>query len=212
MHSELQGASSLLEFWENRYRAREPGSSGRPSFWLERFCGALPPGRALELGCAVGDDALWLASWGWQVLGVDISATAVARAGAEAARRELSAKARFEQRDLMQSVPEGAFELVVASYLQSPGAFDTADIVRRASRLVVQGGWLMVALHASAPPWAVGGHDHTFPNAQETWAALELNPSAWTREICDRLERQVTGPQGQTAAVADNVLLARRAG
>ena len=37
----------------------------------------LPPGRALDLGCGEGGDAVWLAERGWNVVAVDISETAL---------------------------------------------------------------------------------------------------------------------------------------
>lgn len=47
--------------------------------------GALPPGRALDVGCGTGRDACYLAGRGWQVTGVDIAAAAIARARRRAA-------------------------------------------------------------------------------------------------------------------------------
>ena len=41
---------------------------------------ALSPGRALDVGCGSGEDAVNLAKRGWQVTGVDIVPSAVARA------------------------------------------------------------------------------------------------------------------------------------
>ncbi|MEV4186489.1 methyltransferase domain-containing protein [Streptosporangium canum] len=50
--------------------------------------GALPPGRALELGCGTGTNAIYLARHGWEVAAVDLIDRAVdqAREKAEAAR------------------------------------------------------------------------------------------------------------------------------
>ena len=47
---------------------------------------ALPPGRALDLGCGSGRDAVYLARRGWQVTGVDAVSLALSRA-AERARQ-----------------------------------------------------------------------------------------------------------------------------
>ena len=47
--------------------------------------GALSPGRALDVGCGTGRDAVYLAKLGWQVTAVDIAAAAMAKARQRAA-------------------------------------------------------------------------------------------------------------------------------
>ena len=49
------------DFWNDRYREKTGETSGKPGLVLSQFAGPLAPGRALELGCGRGDDALWLA-------------------------------------------------------------------------------------------------------------------------------------------------------
>ncbi|HEX8032419.1 MAG TPA: class I SAM-dependent methyltransferase [Ktedonobacterales bacterium] len=41
---------------------------------------ALPPGRALDLGCGTGTNALYLARHGWHATGIDFAAPAISRA------------------------------------------------------------------------------------------------------------------------------------
>ena len=62
---------------------------------------------------------MWLAEQGWQVTGVDISDTALARAAAHAAERGLTDRVRFEQINLSESFPDGRFDLVSAQFLPS---------------------------------------------------------------------------------------------
>lgn len=47
--------------------------------------GALPPGRALELGCGTGTNAIYLARHGWEVAAVDLIDRAVDQAREKAA-------------------------------------------------------------------------------------------------------------------------------
>jgi SAM-dependent methyltransferase len=75
--------------------------------------GALPPGRALELGCGTGTNAIYLASHGWEVTAID----AVGRPLRAARRRALAAgvSPRFVRGDVTR-LPDlgvgGGFTLV----------------------------------------------------------------------------------------------------
>jgi SAM-dependent methyltransferase len=101
------------QFWENRYRSRHQVFSGNPNGVLVAEVTGLPPGRALDVGCGEGADALWLARHGWQVTAVDISPTAVQR-GADA---DTDGRVAWACRDLTTTPPEaGAFDLVSVQY------------------------------------------------------------------------------------------------
>lgn len=92
---------------EEIYQEHERKWSGRPNATLVGGVAGLPPGRALDLGCGEGADAIWLARQGWTVTGADISATALDRAAADA--RAAGAAGRIEWRlgDLVAAVPAG---------------------------------------------------------------------------------------------------------
>ena len=71
--------------WDDRYRGSELVWSAEPNRWVRQELTGLPPGRALDLACGEGRNALWLARNGWYVVGVDFSAVALAKAARLAA-------------------------------------------------------------------------------------------------------------------------------
>lgn len=74
--------------WNQRYRSGDtPWDSGRPSVELRRVLEQfpIPRGRALELGCGTGTNAVYLAQQGFQVTAVDCAAPALELARAKGA-------------------------------------------------------------------------------------------------------------------------------
>ena len=82
--------AELMERWDAPYRReRLPGwDVGRPCSHLVKAVEdkTFKPGRAIVLGCGSGTNAIYLASKGFEVTGVDVSPTALAIA-AEKARK-----------------------------------------------------------------------------------------------------------------------------
>jgi len=197
------------QFWDDRYATASPHSSGKPGAMLVRFTGHLPAGRALELGCARGDDAVWLAKQGWQVKAVDIAQQALAYAADNAQRNGVAERTCFEQHDLSQTFPEGEYDLVTASFLESPVDFGRPQVLRKAAALVAQGGSLLITSHGSAPTWSE--HHHSpFPTPEEALAELQLDAQAWEAIFVGNIERVATGPNGETGEILDTVLLLKR--
>lgn len=70
-------------------------------------------GDALDLACGRGQNALWLARLGYQVIGVDISPVALNSARTDARRFGLSHRTQFELTDIdSYSLPEGTYDLI----------------------------------------------------------------------------------------------------
>jgi len=148
------------ESWEARYAGRERLWSGRPNEALVAALSGLEPGRALELGCGEGGDAIWLALRGWRVTAVDISATAVARAREAAARLGVPEdRIDWVVADLSDWAGEGGQDLVFASFLHGTATASRWTILQRACRLLPPGGRLLSIAHAQAPPWAAHEQD-----------------------------------------------------
>jgi tellurite methyltransferase len=105
-------AESDRERWDRKYAAGEGPAHFEPKRFLTEHRHLLTGGRALDVACGFGGTALYLASLGYQVDAVDVSSFGLARAQAEAARRNLHIN--FVQVDLARwSVPFLRYDLIV---------------------------------------------------------------------------------------------------
>jgi SAM-dependent methyltransferase len=133
--------------WNARYSAAELVWGAAPNRFLEAELGDLPPGgRALDLACGQGRNAIWLAARGWEVTAVDYSDAAIDRA------RRLAASERVEVEWICADVTgyepaAGAFRLVVILYLQIPGE-ERRRVLEHAASALAPGGRLLVIGHA----------------------------------------------------------------
>ena len=75
--------------WDRRYTDGDYRPRTWPSPFLERWIDQFPAGRALDVACGAGRNALRLAEAGHQVEAVDISSSAINMARAEAEDRGL---------------------------------------------------------------------------------------------------------------------------
>ncbi|HEX5532009.1 MAG TPA: methyltransferase domain-containing protein, partial [Methylomirabilota bacterium] len=66
-------ADPSRERWNRRWAGERAHASSAPSEFLIAEAEALPPGRALDVACGAGRNAVWLARRGWRVTGVDFS-------------------------------------------------------------------------------------------------------------------------------------------
>ena len=121
----------------------------------ERMRARFRPGtRVLNLGCGSGDDALWLASTGASVLGLDASASAVQQARRAAAAAGLGTRVRFEVRrpDELR-LQDGSFD----GCFVAPGALAGVSLVALGPPLAAvlrEGAPLLVSVPAPRPATA----------------------------------------------------------
>lgn len=208
--------------WEARYAESDRIWSGRVNAVLADLAVDWPAGTALDLGCGEGGDTVWLALRGWRVTAVDLAANAIARARAAAEAAGVADLVTARQADLHDGIPDGAWDLVSAHFLQSFVPLDRGPALRAAVAALRPGGRLLVVDHAEAPPWAGrhhhgdqegGGHRHgpaDFPAPADTVASLRLDPERYEVELAQVRSRTATGPDGTTATLKDGVVLVRR--
>jgi SAM-dependent methyltransferase len=145
-HGETRfGAAADADEWNARYSEREGARwSGRPNGRFLVEVAGLAPGRALDVGCGEGADAIWLAQNGWLVTAIDISKVAVSRA--KAAAELAGAAVEWICGDaLQQSFPAASFDLVSMQYPALPKA--AGEVALRALLDTVRPGGLLLAVY-----------------------------------------------------------------
>lgn len=214
---ELSSQQSPIEFWEQLYGEDGPRWSGRVNHAIAEVVGDWQSGRALDLGCGEGGDVLWLAEQGWQARGLDLSEIAIARARESASARGLGLdRASFDATDLADWVGEDpatseSFDLITASFLQSPVELPRAEILRAATSRLAPGGRLVVVAHASAPSGSQDHHsDAVFPSPEDEVEMLGLDLERFVVEVAEVRTRQGVAPDGQNAEFEDSVVVVRR--
>lgn len=203
------------QFWDERYGSHEQLFSGNPNGVLVTEAAGLPPGRALDVGCGEGGDAIWLARRGWRVTAVDISRVALDRAAAAyaaavdgSATHDPGGMACVQADLTVDAPPAGPFDLVTVHYFPLPRTPDHAAL-RRLLDTVAPGGTFLFAGHdlAGLPPAEELRVDPTsFYQPHEIATLLD---DTWTVLVDETRPRTVPAPPG-THHTHDTVLLARR--
>ena len=144
------------EDWDARYSAVENLWAAKPNRFLVAETQGLEPGRALDLACGEGQNAIWLASLGWDVTGVDYSEVAVAKARARAEREGLDA--HFVCADLVEYEPEPeSYDLVAVLYLHIPSTLRGTVHAKAASAVAPGGTFVLLGHDLSNATEGVGG-------------------------------------------------------
>lgn len=133
--------------WNEHYNRHGTQSGrGEPNGVLLAEIAGETPGRALDVGCGLGSDAIWLASQGWPVTAVDISQTALDYAASAALESAVTVEwvcADF----VVEPTATGIYDLVSTHY---PALRNSAndDAVKALVTRVAPGGTILVVGHA----------------------------------------------------------------
>jgi cyclopropane fatty-acyl-phospholipid synthase-like methyltransferase len=146
-------------FFELRYLLGvAPWDTGISPPELMRFIEAHAPGRALDIGCGTGTNALTLAEQGWQATGIDFSLQAIARARRKARRRTLEAEFIQGQVTTLENL-SGPYDLCldIGCYHSLPPTDHERYIQRLAELLRAGGTYLLYTFLAAegtvSPLW-----------------------------------------------------------
>ncbi|WP_225827598.1 class I SAM-dependent methyltransferase [Streptomyces naphthomycinicus] len=202
------GDPAVRADWDNRYADRQQLWSGRPNGALVAEVAGLAPGRALDVGCGEGADAVWLARTGWAVTALDVSGVALERAAGHA--RDAGVTVAWVHAALTEAaLAPASFDLVSAQYpalLRTPGAAAERALLAA----VAPGGVLLLVHHAGME--AQQAHDNGFDPADYVWPSMvtALLDEDWVVEVDEQRPR--VAPDGGAGAhhTDDLVLRARR--
>jgi SAM-dependent methyltransferase len=194
------------EDWDRRHAEAGLLFGAEPNRFLVAEVEGLEPGRALDLACGAGRNAVWLAERGWAVTAADFSEVAIENATGLAAERGVEVE--WLVADLLEwRPPSRAFDLVVVLYLQLP-AGERRRVLASAAEAVAPGGTLLVV-----------GHD--LENLNGGWGgpkdpAVLFTPDDVAGELpglqvekAERLLRPVQTDEGEVQAI-DALVRARR--
>jgi SAM-dependent methyltransferase len=201
------------EEWDRRYDTDDYVWHAAPNQFLPGLVADLTAGRALDLACGEGRNAVWLAQQGWIVTGVDFSRVGLAKG--ERLARDSGVRVDWVVADVTAvDLPPAGFDLVIVFYVQIPPPERAAMLHRAASALAPGGRFVMVAHDLTNIAEGVGGpQDPTVMPTPELIVA-DLESSGLDDLAIDRAERvtrRVETPDGPRDAI-DCLVVASRAG
>lgn len=177
-------ASEMQEFWDKRYTEHEWSSQPDPA--LVTLVSPLLPGRAIDLGCGPGRNAVWLAQQGWDVTGVDSSAVGLDQAVQRAQAQSLHLTAIHS--DLLNyELSREHYDLVVIANIHLP-LVQRDRLFTRAESALRMGGHVFVIGHHLDSLGRVGPPD---PSVLYTEESLHGAFPTLRIEQLARLERQL---------------------
>jgi SAM-dependent methyltransferase len=188
-----------IQRWEERYRSKQrlpEDFATDPTALVARTAKALPVGRALDVACGTGRNALWLAQQGWKVTAVDGAPTAIEVLLGRARERGLSVEAVVANLEKWEyRIEPEAWDLIcICYYLQR-------DLFEVAKRGLAPGGVIISIVHLSDP--GDPATDHRLVSGELAGHFRDL-------EILHHFEGQPNDP-AHHRAVAEVVARRRRA-
>ncbi|KHJ72966.1 class I SAM-dependent methyltransferase [Rhodococcus sp. Chr-9] len=170
--------------WNEKYAASELIWGTPPNPVIVEHVTSLPHGRALDLGCGEGRHSLWLATRGWEVVGVDFSEVALDKA------RQVAAQAPSRSRDRLRYVRadvttdsfDGEYDLILSVFLHFPPPQRKALLDHAINSLKPEGILIFLGHDAINPNEGVGG-----PQDKE----ILYTPTDLVEEIDGRLDIRI---------------------
>ncbi len=199
--------------WNARYAEKPLVWSVGPNQRFAREIASLSAGKALDVACGEGRNAIYLAEQGWDVTAIDFSDVAIDKGRRMAEERGV--KVDWINADVTDaSLPRGRFDLVAVLYLHTDSE-SRREWLRRAVAAVAPGGTFIYIGHdPSNIEYGVGGPQdaQVLPEKEEICVYLE----GFDIEFAGVTRRPVENDPGHSeqldGVALDTVVRARKVG
>lgn len=193
--------------WNARYASTDLVWSAEPNRFVREIVEPWPAGRAIDVACGEGRNAIWLAERGWTAEGIDFSDVAIDKARRLADGRGVAVD--FRVVDATTDPLPAVHDLVLLCYLQLPHDEIAAAVANAVPGLAPGGALLFIAHALDNLAHGVGGpQSPDVLYTPEQIAALAVEHGL-TVERAEHVLRPVDTPDGTKDAI-DLVLIARR--
>jgi SAM-dependent methyltransferase len=190
--------------WDERFRTGSYPQDPDPSPVLREYVDAVPDGRALDVACGTGRNAVYLAEQGYQVDAVDKSREGLDVTMENARDAGVADRVEPIQADLTEyAFPTGTYDLVTISF------YRVVDRLEDVKEALAPGGWLFYEHHLRSTddtPSGPSSDRYRFAANELLRCALDLTvlyydetteerPSDRRRASARLLARKTTGPR-----------------
>lgn len=147
----MKSDSYTVEFWNDTWSSMSHSFTHSDKVLMD-CTGNLEPGRALDLGCGIGENAIWLAEHDWRVTGVDFSDVAIEKARKRAADKRVEVE--FVVSDASVYRPSGRYDLITSFYIHL-WPEQRARMLANAVEALAPGGRILFVSHdrSVTPSW-----------------------------------------------------------
>ena len=142
--------TDTVEFWNEIWSTMDHAFADHDRALVDHV-DDLKPGRALDLGCGPGGNAIWLAERGWQVTAVDFSEVVIDKARKRVA--DSGIEVEFVVSDVTTYRLDGRYDLITSFYIQL-WPDQRARMLSNAAEVLAPGGRLLFVSHDKSRPLA----------------------------------------------------------
>ena len=198
-----EASSTRRARWDERYDAKELVWSAGPNERFATEIGGLNPGKALDVACGEGRNALWLAEQGWDVTAIDFSKVAIDKARRLAAMRNVEVNWLCEDVS-SYALPEAEFDLVSLLYMHTDAAERHEWLTNTLAAVKPGGTFIYIGHDPSNIGVGLGGPQDPqyLPDAEELVKAMD----GFSVQFAGVIERTVASDPGHASETEGTAL------